>query len=162
MAKMFITEGEGNQQTLSDIQSEKIPIYDSQQDAESDLANLAEGQIYATKEGKFDVDDMKDYIRKQNVLSDFENISLSSTETTMDYDGILYCSVQNPAGSSAVATIVISVNGIIIYSSTPASSVNMYASAILDVKKGDKVKSLGNSLFLSKARFYKLRDYKDR
>lgn len=31
-------------------QDDKIPIYDSQQDAESDLANLAEGQLVATKD----------------------------------------------------------------------------------------------------------------
>lgn len=50
MAKEFYTEGTGSSQVLHSSQTEKIPVYDSQQDAENDLANLAEGQLVATKD----------------------------------------------------------------------------------------------------------------
>ena len=46
--KTFTTSGTGSQQTLSPIETDKIPVYDSVTDAESDLANLAENQIIAT------------------------------------------------------------------------------------------------------------------
>jgi hypothetical protein len=48
--KSYVTEGTGSQQTLTDSQNNKIPIYDSKADAEADLANLEEGQIVATKD----------------------------------------------------------------------------------------------------------------
>ena len=48
--KTFSTSGTGNQQTLSEIESDKMPIYDSVADAEADLANLSVGQIVATKD----------------------------------------------------------------------------------------------------------------
>jgi hypothetical protein len=46
--KTFSTSGTGNQQTLSEIESNKIPIYNSVADVEADLANLEEGQLVAT------------------------------------------------------------------------------------------------------------------
>ena len=48
--KTFSTSGTGSQQTLSEIESDKMPIYDSLTDVESDLANLSVGQIVATKD----------------------------------------------------------------------------------------------------------------
>lgn len=48
--KTFIASGTGSQQSLQNIQNEKVPVYDTISDAQSDLANLEEGQIIATKE----------------------------------------------------------------------------------------------------------------
>ena len=48
--KTFSTSGTGNQQTLSPIESNNVPIYDSRADVEADLANLSVGQIVATKD----------------------------------------------------------------------------------------------------------------
>ena len=48
--KTFSTSGTGSGQTLSEIESEKIPVYNSVADAEADLANLEEGQIVVTKD----------------------------------------------------------------------------------------------------------------
>lgn len=48
--KTFSTSGTGSGQTLSEIESEKIPVYDSETDLDADLANLADGQIVATKD----------------------------------------------------------------------------------------------------------------
>ena len=46
--KTFSTSGTGSGQTLSEIESDKIPVYDSVANAEADLANLEEGQFIAT------------------------------------------------------------------------------------------------------------------
>lgn len=48
--KTFSTSGTGNQQTLSEIESNNVPIYDSLADVTADLANLTVGQIVATKD----------------------------------------------------------------------------------------------------------------
>lgn len=48
--KTFVTTGVGSQQSIENIQDEKIPVYDTLSDAQSDLANLAEGQIIATRD----------------------------------------------------------------------------------------------------------------
>ena len=52
--KTFYTDGTGSQQTLNDSQTEKVVVYDTINDAEADLANLAEGQIIATKDEDFE------------------------------------------------------------------------------------------------------------
>ena len=43
--KTFRTSGTGSQQTISPIESDKMPIYETMADAEADLANLEEGQL---------------------------------------------------------------------------------------------------------------------
>lgn len=48
--KTFSTSGTGSQQSLSEIENNKIPVYDTKTDAEADLANLTAGQIIATKD----------------------------------------------------------------------------------------------------------------
>lgn len=48
--KTFVTTGVGSQQSIENIQDEKIPVYDTLSDAQADLANLAEGQIIATRD----------------------------------------------------------------------------------------------------------------
>ena len=45
--KTFITSGTGSGQTLSDVQNEKMPVYDTVADAEADLSNLSAGQLVA-------------------------------------------------------------------------------------------------------------------
>lgn len=50
MAKTYITSGTGASQTLDAIQNEKVPVYDSKADAESDIANIEENGIVFTKD----------------------------------------------------------------------------------------------------------------
>lgn len=50
MSKVFIQNGTGSTATLENAHNEKIPIYDTLQDAEADLANLEENQLGATNE----------------------------------------------------------------------------------------------------------------
>lgn len=46
--KTFKTSGTGSGQSLSEIESERIPVYQTVADAEADLNNLEEGQIVMT------------------------------------------------------------------------------------------------------------------
>lgn len=46
--KTFRTTGTGNEQTLSEIETDKIPLYPTEQDLLDDLANLEVGQIAGT------------------------------------------------------------------------------------------------------------------
>ena len=82
--KTFRTTGTGSEQTLSEIESDKIPIYPSVQDIESDLANLEEGQIVATPDTGNEVAQPVDVVEKDNlhaVTSNAVSESLSySTE----------------------------------------------------------------------------------
>lgn len=48
--KTFTTSGTGSQQTLSELETDKMPLYNSFADAEADLANLEEGQLGATSD----------------------------------------------------------------------------------------------------------------
>ena len=115
MSKTYYTSGTGAQQTLSNAQDEKIPIYANEAALDADMSNLKVGQIVGTKSGHDDViDQMKAYIRDQNELSDFEEINKSSirivsanTDTpsssdyTCPYDGFLlfsynYVGAQGP------------------------------------------------------------------
>ena len=83
--KTFRTTGTGNEQTLSEIESDKIPIYPSVQDIEDDLANLEEGQIVATPDTGNEVAQPVDVVEKDNlhaVTSNAvsESLSYSTTE----------------------------------------------------------------------------------
>lgn len=48
--KTFSTSGTGNQQTLSEIESDKVPVYNTEADAIADLSNLEENQVGITKD----------------------------------------------------------------------------------------------------------------
>lgn len=83
--KTFRTTGTGNEQTLSEIESDKIPIYPSVQDIEDDLANLEEGQIVGTPDTGNEVAQPVDVVEKDNlhaVTSNAvsESLSYSTTE----------------------------------------------------------------------------------
>ena len=162
MGKTFITSGTGTEQTISEIESEKIPIYDTEADAEADFANIAEGQLYATKEDKFDVDDMKQYIRNQNILSDWENITLSTNSnnpTVFDKDGFLLI--------EDVKDNKIHINNefeVWLGRSQPSGVYNTSNSVTIPVKIGDQIyiNTTVSGEGVSKVAYYKLRDYSDR
>ena len=83
--KTFRTTGTGNEQTLSEIETDKIPIYPSVQDIEDDFANLEEGQIVATPDTGNEVAQPVDVVEKDNlhaVTSNAvsESLSYSTTE----------------------------------------------------------------------------------
>jgi hypothetical protein len=101
--------------------------------------------------------DMAEYIRKQNVLSEWEDITLpTSVETaiTMQYDGIICATLKGKAGN----TFDIYVNGIPLYSSVSRDTVTV------PFKKGDTVYCVltGSTTETNYVRYYKLRDYTGR
>lgn len=83
--KTFTTSGTGNQQTLSPIETDKIPVYDSVTDAEADLANLAENQIIATHDTGSELSAPVDVVQSGNMHAVSSNavaesLSYSTTE----------------------------------------------------------------------------------
>lgn len=104
--KTFSTSGTGSQQTLSEIESDKMPIYDSLTDVEADLANLEEGQIVATKDTGTELSHPVDVVEEDNLhavtsnavaemfsaplSNDFE---ISFSNQTANYTGILYVTI---------------------------------------------------------------------
>lgn len=88
--KTFSTSGTGNQQTLSEIESDKIPIYDSVADAEADLANLADGQFGATADTGSELSAPTDTVQSGNMhavtsnavaryCTEIESVTISET-----------------------------------------------------------------------------------
>ena len=65
--KTFSTSGTGSGQTLEEIESDKIPVYDSVADAEADLANLTVGQIVATKDTGDELSQPVDAVQSGNL-----------------------------------------------------------------------------------------------
>ena len=83
--KTFSTSGTGSQQTLSEIESDKIPIYDSLTDVDADLANLEVGQIVATKDTGSELSAPVDTVQSGNMHAVTSNavakgLSYSTTE----------------------------------------------------------------------------------
>lgn len=73
--KTFSTSGTGIGQTLSEIESDKIPIYDSMADAEADLTNLSEGQIIATTDTGDEIElkkQIKEIVSTSTDFADFK------------------------------------------------------------------------------------------
>lgn len=84
--KTFSTSGTGSQQSLSEIENNKIPVYDTKTDAESDLANLTVGQIIATKDEGNETSTPVDVVQDGNMHAVTSNavadsLSYSTSET---------------------------------------------------------------------------------
>ena len=108
--------------------------------------------------------DVAEYIRNQNVLSDYENITLPTTAAsaiTMPYDGYLtvtWSGVNDDGYSRAIY-----VNGVQHAHSGKGPGLE-YRIACLDVpiKKGDTVYCNNPNTIQANVRYYKLRDYTGR
>lgn len=106
----FRTEGSGAQQTLHEIEDEKIPIYDTKADAEADLANLAEGQIVATK------DTSNDY---ESELYNYVDAKLATTEVDVPITGAsLTCKARKSGNTVTVEFITIGSDLVVPHSDT--------------------------------------------
>jgi hypothetical protein len=110
-----------------------------------------EPDIYATK----------GYIRDQNVLSEWEAITIptsAATAITMDYDGELYICIGTPNGTY----IYIYINGVSFnIGESPSSAGGNNITNFIPVKKGDVV-YVSKSPLNAKVAYYKLRDYTGR
>lgn len=109
-----------------------------------------------------DYEDMSEYIRNQNILSDLEAITISTSSespTVIPYDGFIYIRYASAASTPGIYYL----NGIdvIHFEGNYATAMS---GATLAVKKGDTVNVLfnGGGSPSAQARFYKLRDYSKR
>ena len=82
--KTFSTSGTGSQQTLSEIESDKMPIYDSLTDVESNLANLSVGQIVATKDTGSELSAPVDVVQDGNMHAVTSNAVANSLSYSTD------------------------------------------------------------------------------
>lgn len=106
--KTFSTSGTGNQQTLSEIESDKVPVYDSVADAEADLANLEEGQIVATKDTGSELSAPVDTVQSGNMHAVTSNAVAEYTKAvrilevtgTTNAEGVLI--INLPATSNQI------------------------------------------------------------
>jgi hypothetical protein len=148
-------------------QDDKIPVYDSLADAQADIANLEENQIGMTKDSGAEPD-IKEYIRNQNILDDWEAISISTDSnnpTVIPYDGFIDVVCQ---GGNLTGTIIY-INGdirsdfYIVFNGLSAAGNNYAVTHSLPVAKGDIIYRSGSlGIFTSIVRYYKLRDYTGR
>lgn len=83
--KSYVANGTGSQQTLTDSQDNKIPVYDSVTDAESDLANLAENQIIATHDTGSELSAPVDTVQSGNMHAVTSNAVAESCTKYPDY-----------------------------------------------------------------------------
>ena len=65
--KTFRTVGSGSTQTLEKIENNKIPVYETKEAAEADIANLSEGQIIATKDEGNELSNPVDIVQDGNM-----------------------------------------------------------------------------------------------
>ena len=65
--KTFRTVGSGSTQTIEPIENNKIPVYNSKLDAETDLANLEVGQIIATNDKGSELSNPVDVVQDGNM-----------------------------------------------------------------------------------------------
>lgn len=107
---------------------------------------------------------VSEYIRNQNILSDWEDITVPAAGYTAPYDGFVSVSNAVTTGKTGLAAIL--VNGVscnswgILPTDITVGANTMSCSAL--VKKGDVVTTIGVDIDATKARFYKLRDYTGR
>lgn len=162
MSKTYIVSRNGGTVTKAPINDNKIPIYANETALDADLANIPDNTLVATSSGHDDViDQMKDYIRKQNDLSAPETLdaSLFSNGYEMPYDGIVYLATD--ATTPAVQYFVSADNGITwVQVGQIAGQNSVNASVSITAKKGWKIK--GSGAYTCCGMFYKDRDYTGR
>lgn len=158
MSRAYIVTRNGGTVTKAPINDNKIPIYANETALDADLSNLPDGTICATSSGHDDViDQMKDYIRKQNDLSDWEATSVGTTSATAfeaQYDGFLLLTATD------VNLFRIYVNEVDV--ARLGCLTNCPNSTTIPLKKGDKVYVTGQLGLLCYVAYYKNRDYTGR
>jgi hypothetical protein len=146
---------------------EKLKVYDRYEDI--DTTDLVDGEIVSTKEdgaGGNVYDYVQqlilDRINKDNLLSEWEDITLPSTAATaitMDYDGFIYVDAYAD-GSQVGAWVNLYVNGKLFRNRVDVSTYNISAPSVtVPVKKGDVVYLQGQNMKTKRAAFYKQRYY---
>ena len=160
--KTFSTSGTGSGQTLSEIESDKIPIYDSLTDVTADLANLSVGQIVATKDTGSELSAPVDTVQSGNmhaVTSNAvaESLKLSDIKITTISDNSATPTIINNSGFLIIigkitgnADCYLTVNNKKVCTATIHNDYsNVPFSFIFPVAKGDSVYMTYNSSFVT-------------
>lgn len=152
--KTFSTSGTGSQQTLSEIESDKIPIYDSLTDVTADLANLEVGQIVATKDTGSELSAPVDTVQSGNMHAVSSNaVFLASSpnyaQKQLIFDGLTHyqnTSYVVPDNGFIIASgwgtgqtnnyIIFGINGVFVQNQGNADE---SISVVMPVRKGDIV-----------------------
>ena len=152
--KTFTTSGTGSQQTLSEIETDKIPVYDSVADAESDLANLSVGQIGTTKDTGTELSQPVDVVQSGNLHAVTSNaVFLASSPNYANkqliFDGLTHYENSGyvvPNNGFLMASgwgtgqgnsyIIFTINGVTVQNQGNA---NESISVVVPVRKGDVV-----------------------
>jgi hypothetical protein len=165
--KTFSTSGTGNQQTLSPIESNKIPIYDSVADVEADLANLEEGQLVATPDTGDELSQPVDVVEEGNLhavssdavhkilFPDYAHGNIFTTDAptvTLTEDCyIVYCVI---ASNNINRNLVINGVEVSVTDSSNSIYVTMFSGF---AKKGDVLERAdGQSLFPTVLKLFRL------
>lgn len=94
--KTFRTTGTGNEQTLSEIETDKIPLYPTEQDLLDDLANLEVGQIAGTVDPA-ESELIGTLIQKiQELESKIKNNGIYSKDETLTGKTVIVNGVEKP------------------------------------------------------------------
>lgn len=166
MSKTYIVSRNGGTVTKAPVNDNKIPIYANETALDADLANIPDNTLVATSSGHDDViDQMKDYIRKQNVLSDWEDIIISTDSnnpTLIDKDGFLMFS-WGKGESQGNGQYYIYVNGIGFTYTFTSEGPRAGGTCTIPLKKGDLIYSpYFRWVGICKVAYYKNRDYTGR
>ena len=151
--KTFTTSGTGGGQTLSEIDTDKIPIYETEADADADLANLAVGQIIGIKDTGSELSQPVDVVEEGNlhavtsnavsaVYPDYTRKILISDSTSpyqsnyvAPHNGYLYAGGYGNSQSNS--TIIFNVGGIVFKSQGTAEGNDCWL--MIPLKKGTTV-----------------------
>ena len=98
MSKTFRTVGSGSTQTLEKIENNKIPVYETKEAAEADIANLSDGQIIATKDEGNELPNPVDVVQDGNmhaVTSNAVASALQNKQTINPATGIDFSTTMN-------------------------------------------------------------------
>lgn len=126
-----------------------------------------DGNVYQIKDAtaRTQITALSDRIKNDNILSDFETISLGTTpETavTMQYDGFVFASWTSLQGGQGYDRGIVVNNNEAVRTIGTVVSTGMSITVNTPVKKGDVVYMTMSSHYSAKARFYKMRDYTGR
>ena len=95
------------------------------------------------------------YIRNQNVLSDWENFAMTTTNQELQYDGVWVGEGSTGGGTN------IYINDVVVTGGQYGSS--GYGDGLcVPFRKGDNIRYSPDSPSVSKIAYYKLRDYSGR
>lgn len=141
MSKVFIQNGTGSTATLENAHNEKVPVYDTLQDAEADLANLEENQIIATNEMVV-ADTVKQQIRNMYKLDYSQVVAPSTAELFAGWVATkrgMLVGWWSTAYNSSFRTNIISINGVNVATSANNGTYSTFGTVQMPIAVGDVV-----------------------